>query len=292
VSHLFVVARAEPWQDRPYLAVFRYSAAIGWIVLTCACGSDAPSNDADAATQADVATETSGAGGASGATGGAGASGAAGASGGMAGSSGAAAGSGGTGGGGSIDAGGAAGSSRGGQAGTSGGRPDAARDAADSSQDATSNPDRDADVSMDSDADGSDAPFDTSAPPSDASTCLLPTMGVYATFRVVGDVFRASITNPTGIDQALALWRGQSQAKIPTGQLECANGTYNCGWTWRMTPASITFAEITIEVCDATPSYVQGNCASFPNGQYCPWSAELIELRDCRTQPSCPAAPR
>ena len=116
--------------------------------------------------------------------------------------------------------------------------------------------------------------------------------GVYATFRVVNDVFRAAITNPAGIDQALALWQGQSQAKIPVGQLECGNGTYNCGWAWRMNPASITFAEVTIEVCDATPSYVQDNCSSFPNGQYCPWSAELIELRDCRTQASCPVVPR
>jgi len=165
-------------------------------------------------------------------------------------------------------------------------------DRADGSRDAFI-PDRDADTSVDSALDGLDAPPDSNAPPSDTGACsALPAAGVYATFRVVSDVFQASITNTTGIDQALALWRGQSQAKIPVGQLECGNGTYNCGWTWRMSPASITFAEVTIEVCDATPSYVQGNCASFPNGTYCPWSAELIDLRDCRTQPSCPPVPR
>jgi hypothetical protein len=131
------------------------------------------------------------------------------------------------------------------------------------------------------------------APPSDGGACSsLPTTGVYATFRVVNDVFRASITHPTGIDQALAIWHGQSQAKIPVGQLACGNGAYNCGWTWSMSPASITFAEVTIEVCDGTPSYVEGNCTTFPNGLYCPWSAELIELRDCRTQATCPAVPR
>jgi hypothetical protein len=164
-------------------------------------------------------------------------------------------------------------------------------DRADGSYDAFV-PDRDADTSVDSAIDGPEASSDSNTPPSDAGACsALPTAGVYATFRVVSDVFHASITNPSGIDQALALWHGQSQAKIPVGQLECNNGTYNCGWTWRMSPASITFAEVTIEVCDATPSYVQGNCASFPNATYCPWSAELIELRDCRTQTSCPAVP-
>jgi len=167
------------------------------------------------------------------------------------------------------------------------------RDAADGNNDASAGSDRDADASAEGASDGTDAGVDATVPPSDAAMCTpLPSVGVYATFRVVGDVFYASITNPPGVDQALALWRGQSQAKIPVGQLECGNGTYNCGWTWRMNPAGITFAEITIEVCDATPSYVQNNCASFPNGQYCPWSAELIALRDCRTDLSCPAVPR
>jgi hypothetical protein len=261
--------------------------------LSC-CSSDTPSSDADAARVADASAETRGVGGSGGA------SGAPGASGGMGGTGGAAAGagSGGTTGGrgGSFDAGGTAGSSRGGQAGAAGRDPDASMDAADARHDAASSPDRNADTNLDGAADASDASddaFDAIAPPSDAGPCSpLPTAGVYATFRVVSDVFRASITNPTGIDQALALWRGQSQAKIPTGQLECGEGTYNCGWSWRMTPASITFAEITIEVCDATPSYVQSNCASFPNGSYCPWSAELIELRDCRTQAACPVVPR
>jgi hypothetical protein len=199
---------------------------------------------------------------------------------------------------GSIDAGGSAGSSSGGRAGNAGGNQDAATDRADGSRDA-SGLDRDDETRIDIASDSRDAPdeldatFDNGVQPSDADACSpLPAAGVYATFRVVNDVFRASITHPTGIDQALALWVGQSQAKIPVGQLECGNGTYNCGWTWRMSPSTITFAELTIEVCDATPSYVQGNCASFPNGTYCPWSAELIELRDCRTQTSCPAVPR
>jgi len=280
-------------------------------VLSSSCSSETPSNDADAATDGGQGGGAGGSGGTTGATGGAagasggtaggggGAGGTAGASGGFGGASGAGGTAGTTGGrAGASDAGGRAGASGAGQAGTAGGDRDASPDRTDGNLDG-STPDRDADAPIDRTLDGpgpsqdADATSDDGTPPSDAAACSpLPTSGVYATFRVVSDVFRASITNTTGIDQALALWQGQSQAKIPVGQLECGNGAYNCGWSWSMSPSTITFAELTIEVCDATPSYVQGNCSSFPNGRYCPWSAELIELRDCRTQATCPLVPR
>ena len=278
------------------------------MLLLCSCSADTQPGEPDAAGRTDAGGDTKGAGGVAGAGGGVGGTAGASGAGGVAGArggAGGAAGAGGTSGGraGAGGAGGVAGASIGGQAGTSSGDRDAATDRTDVSD--AWGPSHDADTGVDGAGDGPDAPssgdsgsdadvrFDSDAPPSDAGACSpLPATGVYATFRVVSDVFYASITNPTGIDQALALWAGKSQAKIPVGQLECSNGTYNCGWTWRMSPATITFAEITIEVCDATPSYVQGNCASFPNGSYCPWSAELIELRDCRTQASCPVVPR
>jgi hypothetical protein len=125
----------------------------------------------------------------------------------------------------------------------------------------------------------------------EGGVCGLPGSGLYATFRVVDDVFYVWITNPTGINEAIALWRGQSMAAIPVGAVDCANGMFNCGWTWRIKPDVVRFAEVTIELCDGTPSYVQGHCASFANS-YCPWSAQLIALRDCRTDSSCPMVTR
>jgi len=114
---------------------------------------------------------------------------------------------------------------------------------------------------------------------------------VYATFRVAGsEIYYASITSVGGIDQAIALWHGQSIANIPNGALVCEAVPWNCPWSFHQDPASIQFAEMTIEVCDGTPSYVDQNCAGF-GGQYCPWSTELIELRDCRADPSCPVVP-
>jgi len=135
---------------------------------------------------------------------------------------------------------------------------------------------------------------DAAAPPSDgAAPCGSPPSGLYAAFRVAAkEVFYVWITNSTGITEALALWRGQSMARIPTGKLDCTSGTYNCGWTWHLKPDTIRFAEITIEICDGRPSYVEAHCSTFADGTYCPWGTELIGLRDCRTDVRCPALPR
>jgi hypothetical protein len=119
----------------------------------------------------------------------------------------------------------------------------------------------------------------------------LPGEGVYATFLVAGsETYHASITNPDGIDQAIALWQGTSTATIPVGQLVCAPAPWSCPWSFHQDPASIQFAEVAVEVCDGTPSYVEEHCAQFGD-QYCPWAAELVDLRDCRTDPSCPPVP-
>lgn len=123
-----------------------------------------------------------------------------------------------------------------------------------------------------------------------STSCEPPEGGVWATFGVVDDVYRAHITNPNGIQQALDLWAGTSKAAIPNGALVCASASFNCGWGFHQDPATIEFAELTIEVCDGTPSYVDANCGDF-GAQYCPWSATLSELRDCRTDPLCPIVP-
>ena len=131
----------------------------------------------------------------------------------------------------------------------------------------------------------------------DSQPCLncpsdLPDGGLYATFKVVDETFHAHILDSVGIEQAMALWQGRSNATIPIGKLVCTPVVWNHPWAWYVDPETLEFAEITIEVCDGKPSIVEGNCPSFGGGSYCPWAAKLVELRDCRTDPSCPAVPR
>ncbi len=139
---------------------------------------------------------------------------------------------------------------------------------------------------------GDDAAADGSGNDGASACGVLPTGGLYATFAVGADVFHASITNASGIANALALWHGTSTAAIPSAPLICTPAAWNCPWHWHMDPAMLDFADTTIEVCDGTPSYVDANCATFGGGQYCPWSAKLTGLQDCRTDPSCPDVPK
>jgi hypothetical protein len=71
--------------------------------------------------------------------------------------------------------------------------------------------------------------------------------------------------------------------------LICTAAAYNCPWHWQMDPATIAFADTTIEVCDGTPSFVEATCPAFGAGRYCPWAARMTELRDCRIDATCPA---
>jgi hypothetical protein len=123
-------------------------------------------------------------------------------------------------------------------------------------------------------------------------SCTLPRGGLYATFRVGAESFSQQITNVAAIQDAIALWRGQSNKHIPVGRLQCSCIGWNCAWNWRMDPATITLAQNAIELCDGSPSYVAGHCPTFGGGSYCPWIAQLANLRDCRTDPKCPVVSR
>ena len=110
--------------------------------------------------------------------------------------------------------------------------------------------------------------------------------GVLATFDVVGERFRVWITNPRAVRQVLALERGSGTASIPNGKLRFGPGRagHNAPWHWHLDPRDIEFAEVTIELCDATPSYVEAHRREFVRtvGRYCPWSAELVDVKDYR----------
>lgn len=127
-------------------------------------------------------------------------------------------------------------------------------------------------------------------------------MGVYATFRMPPrspadppEVFWASITSAQGIGSALDAWQGRSLANIPIGDLVCEPAAWNCGWPWHQDPATVEIVEAAMEICDGGPMATVEGCLAFwagSGGTFCPWAAQLVELRDCRTDRSCPVLPR
>jgi len=77
-------------------------------------------------------------------------------------------------------------------------------------------------------------------------TPTAPSSGAVVTFAVVGETFRVALTTPEQVAAARAAQSG-GRAKIPTGRI--VPGTQvNTGWSWHL--EDVTFAEITIELCD------------------------------------------
>lgn len=120
----------------------------------------------------------------------------------------------------------------------------------------------------------------------------LPESGLYATFDNLGEKFCASLTHPQGMLQARNVWAGTSVATIPNAPLICTPAAWNKPWSWHMDTEDLHFAEVTAEVCDGMPSEVEANCGSFGAGQYCPWDAVMVDLRDCDVGSDCPQVPR
>lgn len=110
--------------------------------------------------------------------------------------------------------------------------------------------------------------------------------GVLATFEVSGEEFRVWTDAPGTVAQLVALEGGESQATIPNGRLRPGpgRGDHNQPWSWHLDPDEVEMAEITVEVCDGRPSMVEEDRTYWLEqvGRFCPWGAELVELRDFR----------
>jgi hypothetical protein len=105
-------------------------------------------------------------------------------------------------------------------------------------------------------------------------------------FRLAGateaDTFVIALTDPAVIAEARAQAGGQEPSKHVTGLVIAEAVPYNAPWSFHLDPASISFAEISIEVCDAATSYVEVHLAEvggafLPGRRWCPWSSRVIE---------------
>jgi hypothetical protein len=102
-----------------------------------------------------------------------------------------------------------------------------------------------------------------------------PSPSAVVTFSVGAETFSVLLTSAEQIEAAEAA-RAGSRATIPVGRIVAGTGV-NTGWTWHL--ENVTFAEVTIELCDGLPSDVERLGTRFGNGQYCPWGARVLEVR-------------
>lgn len=62
------------------------------------------------------------------------------------------------------------------------------------------------------------------------------------------------------------------------GEIARGNGGYNTGWSWHFVPEAWGFAEVSIEVCDGQPGFVEKNLDYWVDdvGRFCPWSSFVL----------------
>jgi hypothetical protein len=101
---------------------------------------------------------------------------------------------------------------------------------------------------------------------------------VVVTFRVAdAEEYRVLLTEPEDIAVAERLLAGEEAPRIPNGMIvRDGDGGVNTGYNWHIDPESLEFAEVTTEVCDGRPSYVEDG--TLTGEWFCPWSAEVVAI--------------
>ena len=104
----------------------------------------------------------------------------------------------------------------------------------------------------------------------------VPAHNPIATFLVVDETYKIELATPELVEHAKELLAGQDVAAIPNGIVVRNDPGPNAPWSWHIDPATLTFANVTIEVCDGLPSYVEDGTVT--SDQFCPWSAKIISI--------------
>jgi hypothetical protein len=104
----------------------------------------------------------------------------------------------------------------------------------------------------------------------------VPQKNPVATFRVVDETYKIELATPELVQHARDLLAGEEVASIPNGKVVRDDPGVNAPWSWHIDPATLEFADMTIEVCDGLPSYVEDGTVT--SDQYCPWSAEIVSI--------------
>jgi hypothetical protein len=109
------------------------------------------------------------------------------------------------------------------------------------------------------------------------------------------ETFVFKLTDPTKIDEARAILSGHKPNRHVMGNIVKRPIDYNPPWSYHLDPASVTFFDFSIEVCDATIRAVEERldeaCGSFlPGCVWCPWGSRLIaEVKTSPTPTPTPA---
>lgn len=111
----------------------------------------------------------------------------------------------------------------------------------------------------------------------------MPSFGYLLRFHDSHEYAHVWVTSAAGVNRIKQFLTGQrAWLGVPGGPIEL-NGEYNPGFSYRMIPDKINFGEFWVDVCDATPCYVEKNVAAWvvrPR-TWCPWGFQLEVIWNC-----------
>jgi hypothetical protein len=96
--------------------------------------------------------------------------------------------------------------------------------------------------------------------------------------------FVIELTDESKIQQARNILNGTQKYDEThvVGRIIKRPASYNPKWSYQLEPASISFFNVAIEVCDAPIRYVEDHLdeaggAFLPGGLWCPWNSRLVK---------------
>jgi len=94
--------------------------------------------------------------------------------------------------------------------------------------------------------------------------------------------FVVKLDKPADIEHARELLSGETTDRPHIlGRIKHSTASYNPRWSYHLTPETIGFFDVAIEVCDATIPYVEdyldeAGGAFLPGNVWCDWSSRLV----------------
>jgi hypothetical protein len=94
--------------------------------------------------------------------------------------------------------------------------------------------------------------------------------------------FVIELHDPAVIDHARRILSGAEKAAVHImGTIIKSKAPYNPDWSFHLDPPTISFWQLSTEVCDASTRYVEDNLAdigeaALPGNHWCPWSSRIV----------------
>jgi len=99
------------------------------------------------------------------------------------------------------------------------------------------------------------------------------------TVQVGADQFAVRVVDQAAYDRLSARLQSGKEGVI-LGRVAIGNGGFNGRWSWHLVPSTIEVPDVSIELCDGTPSYVEAHRDEWIRDvrNYCPWGAKVIAV--------------